>query len=223
MVFPSAASSIIWTMALWRRLCVHVVLSVDFARDHPYLHRMAILPILEVPDPRLKTISTPVEAFDDDLKKLVDDMFDTMYAAPGIGLAAIQVGVPKRLLVIDLQDEGPDGETVRNPRIFVNPEILDPSEDHSIYNEGCLSVPDQYAEVERPASIRARWQDLDGKVHEESMVGMMATCLQHEMDHLEGILFIDHLSRLKRQMVLKKIEKARKLGGGHVHTEHCNH
>lgn len=184
---------------------------------------MAILPILEVPDPRLKTISTPVETFDDDLKKLVDDMFETMYAAPGIGLAAIQVGVPKRLLVIDLQDEGEDGETIRNPRIFVNPEILDPSEDHSVYNEGCLSVPDQYAEVERPATIRARWQDLDGKVHEEAMEGMMATCLQHEMDHLEGILFIDHLSRLKRQMVLKKIEKARKLGGGHVHTEHCNH
>jgi peptide deformylase len=196
---------------------------VDFNANHPYLRRMALLPILEVPDPRLKTISTPVEAFDDDLKKLVDDMFETMYAAPGIGLAAIQVGVPKRLLVIDLQDEGPDGETVRNPRIFVNPEILDPSEDHSIYNEGCLSVPDQYAEVERPASIRARWQDLDGKVHEESMTGMMATCLQHEMDHLEGILFIDHLSRLKRQMVLKKIEKARKMGGGHVHNEHCRH
>jgi peptide deformylase len=174
---------------------------------------MAILPILEVPDPRLKTVSKPVEQFDDELKRLVDDMFETMYAAPGIGLAAIQVGVPKRLLVIDLQDDGPDGETVKKPRIFVNPEILDPSEDQSIYNEGCLSVPDQYAEVERPARIRARWQDLDGKVHEESMEGMMATCLQHEMDHLEGILFIDHLSRLKRQMVLKKIEKARKLGG----------
>jgi peptide deformylase len=206
-----------------RRLCVPAVLSVDFRARYPYLPDMALLPIIEVPDPRLKTISTRVEAFDEDLKKLVDDMFETMYAAPGIGLAAIQVGVPKRLLVIDLQDEGPDGETVRNPRIFVNPEILDPSEDHSIYNEGCLSVPDQYAEVERPASIRARWQDLDGKMHEESMVGMMATCLQHEMDHLEGILFIDHLSRLKRQMVLKKIEKARKLGGGHVHSEHCNH
>jgi peptide deformylase len=214
---------IISTTALWRRHCAHAVLSVDFRAAHPYLRHMAILPILEVPDPRLKTISTPVETFDDDLKKLVDDMFETMYAAPGIGLAAIQVGVPKRLLVIDLQDEGADGETVRNPRIFVNPEILDPSEDHSIYNEGCLSVPDQYAEVERPATIRARWQDLDGKVHEEAMEGMMATCLQHEMDHLEGILFIDHLSRLKRQMVLKKIEKARKLGGGHVHNEHCNH
>ena len=209
--------------ALWRRHYARVVLSVDFRPRYPYLPDMALLPILEVPDPRLKTISTPVETFDQDLKKLVEDMFETMYAAPGIGLAAIQVGVPKRLLVIDLQDEGEDGEVVRNPRIFVNPEILDPSEDHNLYNEGCLSVPDQYAEVERPARIRARWQDLDGKVHEESMDGLMATCLQHEMDHLEGILFIDHLSRLKRQMVLKKIEKARKMGGGHVHGEHCNH
>ena len=185
---------------------------------------MAILPILEVPDPRLKTISKPVESFGDDLKALVDDMIETMYAAPGIGLAAIQVGIPKRLLVIDLQEEETEGEEpVRNPRVFVNPEILDPSDGHSVYNEGCLSVPDQYAEVERPAQIRARWQDLEGNVHEETMTGMMATCLQHEMDHLEGILFIDHLSRLKRQMVLKKIEKARKIGGGHVHSEHCHH
>jgi peptide deformylase len=207
---------------LWHRLCARAVLSVDFAGNHPYLRPMAILPILEVPDPRLKTISSPVETFDDDLKRLVDDMFETMYAAPGIGLAAIQVGVPKRLLVIDLQDEK-DGETVKNPRVFVNPEILDPSEEQSVYSEGCLSVPDQYAEVERPATVRARWQDLDGKVHEEAMDDLMATCLQHEMDHLEGILFIDHLSRLKRQMVLKKIDKARKLGGGHVHGEHCNH
>lgn len=183
---------------------------------------MAILPILEVPDPRLKTISSPVTLFDDGLKKLVDDMFETMYDARGIGLAAIQVGVPKRILVIDLQEpaephhhdhDGPcdhDHKVINNPRIFINPEILDPSEDQSIYNEGCLSVPDQYAEVERPATIRARWLDLDGKTHEEDMDGMMATCLQHEMDHLEGILFIDHLSRLKRQMVLKKLEKQRK-------------
>ena len=185
---------------------------------------MAILPILEVPDPRLKTISTPVEAFDDELKRLVDDMFETMYAAPGIGLAAIQIGVPKRLLVMDLQEAGEDGEAVKTPRVFVNPEIFEPSEQHSIYSEGCLSVPDQYADVERPAKVRARWQDIEGKVHEEAMNDLMATCLQHEMDHLEGILFIDHLSRLKRQMVLKKIEKARKLGGGgHVHGEHCNH
>lgn len=185
---------------------------------------MAILPILEVPDPRLKIISTPVTEFDEGLKRLVADMFETMYDAPGIGLAAIQVGVPKRVLVIDLQEPAEhdhehehgehcnhDHEVVRNPRIFINPEILDPSEDHSVYTEGCLSVPDQFAEVERPAAIRARWQDLDGKTHEEEMDGLMATCLQHEMDHLEGILFIDHLSRLKRGMALKKLEKLRKV------------
>lgn len=184
---------------------------------------MTILTILEVPDVRLKTISQPVEVFDDALKALIADMFDTMYDAPGIGLAAIQVGVPKRLLVMDLQEERDDGEVIRNPRVFVNPEILDPSEEFATYTEGCLSVPDQYAEVDRPAQIRARWQDADGTVHEEDMDNLMATCLQHEMDHLEGILFIDHLSRLKRQMVLKKLDKYRKNGGGHVHGEHCNH
>jgi len=173
---------------------------------------MAIRPILEVPDPRLKTVSTPVETFDDELRTLVADMFETMYDAPGIGLAAIQVGVPKRVLVIDLQEqEDEEGKPIKAPRVFINPEILDPSAEQSLYNEGCLSVPDQYAEVERPASIRARWQDLDGKVHEEAMDGLMATCLQHEMDHLEGILFIDHLSRLKRQMALKKLDKLRKV------------
>jgi len=140
-----------------------------------------------------------------------------MYDAPGIGLAAIQVGVPKRVLVIDLQEpenpEAEDTEPVKNPRVFINPEILAPSEALASYNEGCLSVPDQFAEVERPATIRARWQDTDGKSHEEDMDGLMATCLQHEMDHLEGILFIDHLSRLKRQMVLKKLKKERKARG----------
>jgi peptide deformylase len=198
---------------------------VDDLRCNPYLDAMSILSIIEVPDPRLKTISSKVEVFDDALKTLIADMFETMYDAPGIGLAAIQVGVPKRALVIDLQEPGENenDEPVKNPRVFINPEILDPSEEHSVYSEGCLSVPDQYADVERPATIRARWQDLDGKVHEEDMEGLMATCLQHEMDHLEGILFIDHLSRLKRQMVMKKLEKQRKNGGGHVHGEHCNH
>jgi len=174
---------------------------------------MAILPIIETPDPRLRTISTPVEAIDDDLQRLIDDMFDTMYDAPGIGLAAIQVGAPKRVLVIDLQepaDGDEEGEPVRNPRVFINPVILEGSQDMSIYNEGCLSVPDQYAEVERPASIRASWMDRDGKIREEQIDGLLATCLQHEMDHLEGVLFIDHLSRLKREMVLKKLAKARK-------------
>ncbi|MGO4168533.1 peptide deformylase [Novosphingobium sp. PhB57] len=187
---------------------------------------MAIREILEVPDPRLKQVSVPVEKFDDELKTLVEDMFETMYDAPGIGLAAIQVGVPLRVLVIDLQPDDEDAEpevctahgdhhhthqpTRNEPRIFINPEILDPSEEHTVYQEGCLSVPEIYADVERPSRIRARWQDLDGTVHEEDMEGLMATCLQHEMDHLEGILFIDHLSRLKRQMALKKLDKLRK-------------
>ncbi|APG62460.1 peptide deformylase [Sphingorhabdus lutea] len=172
---------------------------------------MAILPILEVPDARLKTVSTPVEKFDDSLANLVQDMFDSMYEANGIGLAAIQIGVPLRVLVIDLQEgEDEDGKALRQPQIFINPEILNPSEDLSAYKEGCLSVPDQFAEVERPAKIRARWQDLTGKQYDKELDGLMATCLQHEMDHLEGILFIDHLSRLKRQMVLKKLQKARR-------------
>ena len=187
---------------------------------------MAIREIIEIPDPLLKQVSKPVAAFDEELKTLVADMFETMYDAPGIGLAAIQVGVPLRVLVIDLQPEDPDAEpeactahgdhhhthqpTKKEPRVFINPEILDPSEELSVYNEGCLSVPEIYAEVERPATIRARWQDVDGNVHEEEMDGLLATCLQHEMDHLEGILFIDHLSRLKRNMAIKKLEKLRK-------------
>ena len=187
---------------------------------------MAIREILEVPDPRLKTVSQPVEAgeFDDDLRTLIDDMFETMYAANGIGLAAIQVGVPKRILVIDLQPEDPDAEpiecehdghkhthpaTKKEPRVFINPVILDPAEELATYQEGCLSVPEIYADVDRPATCRVRWQDLEGNVHEEAMEGLMATCIQHEMDHLEGILFIDHLSRLKRQMALKKLQKLR--------------
>ncbi|MBU0775041.1 MAG: peptide deformylase [Alphaproteobacteria bacterium] len=168
---------------------------------------MAILPILEAPDPRLRTISTPVESIDDDLQRLIDDMFDTMYDAPGIGLAAIQVGVPKRVLVMDLQEPESDAEDappVKKPMVFINPEILKESEDLSVYNEGCLSVPDQYAEVERPATIRASWMDRDGRIHEEQLDGLLATCLQHEMDHLEGVLFIDHLSRMKRDMLMKK-------------------
>lgn len=172
---------------------------------------MAIRPIVEAPDPRLRVKSTPVEKVDDDLRALIADMFETMYAAPGIGLAAIQVGVPKRVLVIDLQEEeSEDGQPIRNPRVFINPVLTEPSDEMNVYNEGCLSVPDQYAEVERPATIHARWLDEKGVEHDEVITGMLATCLQHEMDHLEGILFIDHLSRLKREMVLKKLEKARR-------------
>jgi peptide deformylase len=187
---------------------------------------MAIREILEVPDPRLKLISKPVENFDASLKTLVDDMFETMYAANGIGLAAIQVGEPLRVLVIDLQEPDPDAEPevchgdhgeshthqpVKNdPRVFVNPEILDPDAELGSYQEGCLSVPEIYADVDRPKTCRVRWQDLEGNVHEEAMEGLLAICIQHEMDHLNGILFIDHLSRLKRNMALKKLDKLRK-------------
>lgn len=175
---------------------------------------MALLPIYETPDPMLRQISTPVEAVDDELRALISDMFDTMYDAPGIGLAAVQVGVPKRLLVMDLQEpSNPDDEEsppVKHPRVFINPEIIAHSDSEVPYTEGCLSVPDQYAEVMRPDHIRARWLDEHGKQHEEDLDGLLAICLQHEMDHLEGILFIDHLSKLKRDMVLKKLAKARK-------------
>ena len=173
---------------------------------------MAILPIIETPDARLKTISTPVDGVDDALRAFIKDMFDTMYDAPGIGLAAIQVGVAKRVLVIDLQERDEEsGAVIREPRVFINPEIVETSEDLTVYSEGCLSVPDQYADVERPSIIKAKWLDENGKAHEEVIEGLLAICLQHEMDHLNGILFIDHLSKLKRDMVLKKLAKARKM------------
>src|SRR5881398_1648113 len=175
---------------------------------------MAIRRIYETPDPVLRQISKPVEVFDAALKTLVADMFETMYQAPGIGLAAVQVGVPIRLLVIDLQEpEEEGGEPVRDPRVFINPEILLHSDSEVPYTEGCLSVPDQYAEVLRPDRIRAKWQDDKGGTHEAEIDGLLAICLQHEMDHLEGILFIDHLSKLKRDMVLKKLAKLRKERG----------
>ena len=173
---------------------------------------MAILPIIEAPDARLKVVSTPVDVVDDALRAVIDDMFETMYEAPGFGLAAIQIGLAKRLLVIDLQEKNEEtGAVTREPRVFINPEILEESEELAIYNEGCLSVPEQYADVERPAVIKAKWLDGEGKQHVKVLDGMLATCLQHEMDHLDGILFIDHLSRLKREMVLKKLQKMRRL------------
>jgi peptide deformylase len=175
---------------------------------------MAIRPIYETPDPILRQISKPVELFDDALRTLVADMFETMYAAPGIGLAAVQVGVPVRLLVIDLQEPQEEGgEPVRDPKVFINPEVLWHSDDEVPYTEGCLSVPEQYAEVMRPDRILARWHDEHGETHEEEIEGLLAVCLQHEMDHLNGVLFIDHLSRLKRDMVLKKLAKWRKEQG----------
>ena len=172
---------------------------------------MAIRRIYETPDPVLRQISKPVETFDAELKTLVADMFETMYDAPGIGLAAVQVGEPIRLLVIDLQEpEEEGGEPVRDPKVFINPEILWHSDEEVPYTEGCLSVPEQYAEVMRPDKIRAKWRDAEGNSFEEEIDGLLAVCLQHEMDHLNGVLFIDHLSRLKRDMVLKKLAKWRK-------------
>jgi len=177
---------------------------------------MTILPIIEAPDPRLRVISEPVAVVDDALRALMDDMLETMYDAPGIGLAAIQVGVAKRVLVIDLQrrgevvEEGVEPEDVRDPRYFVNPEIVWESDEIGLYNEGCLSVPELYGDVARPLRVRAKWLDYDGVAHEEELDGLMATCLQHEMDHLEGILFFDHLSKLKRDMIVKKLTKAKR-------------
>ena len=183
---------------------------------------MAVLPIVEIPDPRLRLVSTPVEAIDDATRGFVADLIETMYAAKGIGLAAIQVGVATRILVIDLQDRGEDGEDegeaetqaepVRAPHVYINPEILSVSDERSTYNEGCLSIPEQYAEVDRPARCRVRWLDEQGAAHEEELGGLLATCMQHEIDHLNGVLFIDHISRLKRGMLLKKLDKARRDG-----------
>jgi len=149
-----------------------------------------------------------VETIDADLQRLIDDMFETMYDAPGIGLAAIQVGVAKRLLVIDLQEVE---EGVKNPRVFINPEFSEPSEEEAVYSEGCLSIPEQYADIVRPASIRAKWLDREGVAYDEVIDGLLATCLQHEVDHLNGIVFTDHLSRMKRDILLKKLEKQRRL------------
>ncbi|MGU3314003.1 peptide deformylase [Sphingomonas sp. M6A6_1c] len=172
---------------------------------------MAVLPIVEVPDPRLRLISKPVEQVTDETRAFVQDMIDTMYDANGIGLAAIQVGVDSRILVIDLQDEkDEEDKPIRAPHAYINPEILSVSEETSSYNEGCLSIPEQYADVARPASCRVRWLDEQGEAHEEELTGLLSTCMQHEIDHLNGILFIDHISRLKRDMVMKKLTKMRR-------------
>jgi len=168
---------------------------------------MAIRPILTAPDPRLKAVSTPVETVDAATRKLIDDMVDSMYAADGIGLAAVQIGEPKRIIVMDLDQR----EGKKNPRQFINPVITWRSEELATFEEGCLSVPEIWEDVERAAKIKAEYLDRDGKKHELEADGLLATCLQHEMDHLEGILFIDHLSKLKRSMLLKKLQKAKRL------------
>jgi peptide deformylase len=168
---------------------------------------MAVRPILVAPDARLKQKSAPVQGpVTDAHRKLMDDMLETMYDAPGIGLAAIQVGEPLRIIVMDLAREGED----KHPRYFVNPEILWASEETQPYEEGCLSVPDIFDEVERPARVKLRYLNYRGEPIEEDAEGLFAVCIQHEMDHLEGVLFLDHLSRLKRESALRKLKKAKK-------------
>ena len=167
---------------------------------------MAVRDIIILPDKRLRLVSEPIKRIDDGIRKLVDDMFDTMYEAPGIGLAAIQIGVPKRVVTMDLSKK----EDEHKPLVFINPEVTWTSEDKSNYEEGCLSIPEYYEEVERPAKVKVKYLDLDGKAHEIEAKGLLATCLQHEIDHLNGVLFIDHLSKLKRDRVIKKFTKAAK-------------
>jgi peptide deformylase len=167
---------------------------------------MALLPILIAPHPTLKSKAKPVETVDDSIRKLIDDLLETMYAAPGIGLAANQVGVLKRVLVLDVAREGEPPA----PMAFVNPEILWKSEELATYEEGCLSLPEHYADVERPAEVKVRYLDRDGAQQELHATGLLATCLQHEIDHLNGTIFVDHLSLLKRSMILRKLQKAQK-------------
>jgi peptide deformylase len=164
---------------------------------------MAILPIVTVPDPILKKVSEPVEKVDDKLRVFLDNMLETMYAAPGIGLAAVQVGQLKRILVIDIapEDEEP------NPMYFINPEITWTSEEMNTYNEGCLSVPEQYADIDRPAECKVKFRDYDGEQQEVLIDGLLATCIQHEMDHLNGIVFIDYLSKVKKGIYIRKVKK----------------
>ena len=174
---------------------------------------MSVRPLVILPDAQLRLVSKPVEAVTSEVRTLVEDMFETMYDAPGIGLAAIQIGVPLRVVTIDLsKPEAKEGEEPepRKPQVFINPQVTWSSEEFSAYEEGCLSIPEYYEEVERPAQVKVRYMDLDGRTQEVAADGLLATCLQHEIDHLDGILFIDHLSRLKRERVTKKFAKAAK-------------
>jgi peptide deformylase len=167
---------------------------------------MALRDIIILPDKRLRLVSEPAKKIDPELRLLVEDMFDTMYEAPGIGLAAIQIGVPKRVIVMDLAKK----DEPKEPRVIINPQVLWRSEERTIYEEGCLSIPEFYEEVERPALVRVKYLDLEGAEQELEANGLLATCLQHEIDHLDGVLFIDHISKLKRDRVIKKFAKAAK-------------
>ncbi|MDQ4135638.1 MAG: peptide deformylase [Pseudomonadota bacterium] len=167
---------------------------------------MTIRPLVILPDARLRVVSEPVAEITDEIRRLADDMLETMYDAPGVGLAAIQIGVPKRVITMDVSKS----ETERQPMVLINPEILWTSEEKRAYEEGCLSIPEYYEEVERPDRVRFRYINLQGETVEQEADGLMATCVQHEIDHLNGVLFIDHLSKLKRDRVVKKFTKAAK-------------
>jgi peptide deformylase len=163
-------------------------------------------PIITLPDKRLRRLSEPVSKITAEIKKLIEEMFESMYEAPGIGLAAVQLGVLKRVVTMDLsKKEGPP-----NPQVFINPEIVWKSDEQSVYEEGCLSIPEIHEDVERPARVKVKYLDLDGKPHEVDAEGLFATCIQHEVDHLNGVLFIDHISKLKRDRIVKKFSKAAK-------------
>ncbi len=170
---------------------------------------MALLPIITAPDQRLKTISAKVEVFDDELRDFVANMYETMYDAPGIGLAAIQIGVQKRLLVIDIVGKAREGDP--EPHVLINPELTWVSDEDASYEEGCLSLPEHYADVIRPAEIEVAYQDEHGAKKKLKANGLLATCIQHEIDHLNGILFVDHISALKRNMILRRLLKQKKL------------
>jgi len=167
---------------------------------------MALRQILTEPNALLRQKSLPVEKVDKEVKQLMDDMLETMYKAPGIGLAAIQVGVPKRIIVLDLTGK----DDPKNPMFFINPEVIDKSSNNSLYEEGCLSVPGQFAEISRPDKCHLKYLNYEGESKEIKAEGMLATCIQHEIDHLEGILFIDYLSKLKKSMIVKKLSKQKK-------------
>lgn len=182
---------------------------IDHTRRFAYVNFMTKRSILTIPDAQLREVCAPVETVDADIKALADDMFETMYAAPGIGLAASQIGVLKRLFVLDVAKE----DAPKDPRVFINPKIVWSSEDTSVYQEGCLSIPDYYEDIERPAKVRVQFLNRDGAEQEMEAEGLLATCIQHELDHLDGRLFIDYLSKLKRDRVMKKFNKLAKLNG----------
>jgi peptide deformylase len=182
--------------------------TIDRTLCTAYIALMALRDILKIPDKRLRLVSAPVKRIDAGIRALADDMFETMYDAPGIGLAAIQIGEPRRVVVMDLSKK----DDAQEPRVFINPEITWASKETSTHEEGCLSIPEYYEEVERPLKVKVKYLDLDGKPHEIEADGLFATCLQHEIDHTNGVLFIDYISRLKRDRVIKKFTKAAKAG-----------